>query len=64
VQADLPHQYEVLLAKATADIHMAGLAIAHPDQAIDDATILFHIQQAVEKLLKSLLAFRAIHCGN
>jgi hypothetical protein len=30
VPADLPHQYEVLLAKATAGIHLAGLAIEHP----------------------------------
>lgn len=47
--------------KAIADIHLAKLAISSGDKDIDDATILFHLQQAAEKLLKSLMAFRGVH---
>jgi len=58
---DLLHQYEVLYRKAVADITMAQLAVAAQNAAIDDATILFHLQQAAEKLIKSLLAYSGIH---
>ena len=58
---DLMHQFNVFYTKAIADIHLAKLAISSGDKDIDDATILFHLQQAAEKLLKSLMAFRGIH---
>lgn len=55
------HQHEILLKKAVSDIEMARLAIERSDANIDDATVLFHLQQAAEKLLKSLMSFRGIH---
>lgn len=61
MSTEMLHQYEVLIKKAVADIEIAKLAIAAHDDAIDDATILFHLQQAAEKLLKALLAFKDIH---
>jgi HEPN domain-containing protein len=54
-------QYEVLFQKAKADIAIAFHAIDAHDPDIDNATILFHFQQAVEKLLKALLSFKKIH---
>jgi HEPN domain-containing protein len=57
---NLMHQYNVFYTKAIADIHLAKLAISSGDKDIDDATILFHLQHAAEKLLKSLMAFRGI----
>ena len=55
------HQYNVLYIKATADIQLAKMAISAGDKDIDDATIVFHLQQAAEKPLKSLMAFNGIH---
>jgi HEPN domain-containing protein len=57
----LPHQYEILFAKADSDIKIARLAMSAIDAHIDDATIMFHLQQAAEKLLKSLLAVHGMH---
>ncbi|HAJ78337.1 MAG TPA: hypothetical protein DCO75_01075 [Fibrobacteres bacterium] len=61
----MPHnlirQYKVLYTKAIADVQLAKIAISSGDKDIDDATIVFHLQQAAEKLLKSLLAFNGIH---
>jgi HEPN domain-containing protein len=37
------------------------LASGAGDELIDDATIVFHIQQAAEKLTKSLLSYNNIH---
>jgi HEPN domain-containing protein len=54
-------QFKVLFTKAIADIQLAKMAIAAGDKDIDDATIVFHLQQAAEKLLKSLMAFNGIH---
>lgn len=56
-----PKQYEILLRKAKADIAMALHALDAGDADIDDATILFHFQQAAEKLLKVLLSFNDVH---
>lgn len=58
---ELIHQYEVLYRKAVADIAMAQVAVAAQNAAIDDATIMFHLQQAAEKLIKSLLSYYGIH---
>ncbi len=48
----------ILLAKATQD-ELAARQLA-ADPRIGDAVVGFHIQQAVEKRLKALLAFYAI----
>ena len=58
---NLIHQYAVLYTKAIADIKLAKMAISSGDKDIDDATIVFHLQQAAEKLLKSLMAFHGVH---
>ena len=57
----LLHQYEILFVKATSDLHMASLAIKAHDKDIDEATIIFHFQQAAEKLLKAVLSFQGVH---
>jgi len=57
----LLHQYEILFNKACSDLKLAKLAISAQDSDIDDATIIFHLQQSAEKLLKSLLAVHGIH---
>jgi HEPN domain-containing protein len=54
-------QYAILLQKAKADIAIAIQAIDSQNKEIDNATILFHFQQAVEKLLKTLLSFYNVH---
>jgi HEPN domain-containing protein len=56
-----PKQYGILLQKAKADIAIAFRALDAGDNDIDNATILFHFQQAVEKLLKALLSINQIH---
>ncbi len=55
-----PKQYELLLRKGKADLAIAFHALAAGDADIDNATILFHFQQAVEKLLKAMLSFNNI----
>jgi HEPN domain-containing protein len=55
------HQYQLLYRKAVSDLEIAKLAFASGDELIDDATIIFHIQQAAEKLTKSLLAYHNCH---
>ena len=56
-----PRQYEILLKKAKADIAISFHALDADDSDIDNSTILFHFQQAVEKLLKALLSFNQVH---
>ena len=53
--------YKILYSKAVADIKIAIHAIEINDPEIDDATILFHFQQAAEKLLKSTLSYHGIY---
>lgn len=53
--------YKIFYSKACADIKIALLALERADPEIDDATILFHFQQAAEKLLKSILSYNNIH---
>ena len=48
----------LLLQKAREDLSAARVLVAVEDQA--DAVIGFHVQQAIEKALKSILALRAI----
>ena len=58
---NLLHQYEILFNKASSDLKLAKLAASAKDAGIDDATIIFHLQQSSEKLLKSILAVHDIH---
>ena len=53
-------QFEIFHRKASTDLAMARLAQANPSDEIDDEAILFHLQQAVEKFLKSLLSFHGV----
>jgi HEPN domain-containing protein len=56
-----PRQYEILFQKAKADIAISLLSIDAHDEDIDNAAILFHFQQAVEKLIKVLLSYNRVH---
>jgi HEPN domain-containing protein len=52
--------YLVMLKKAKADIESAKVLCASNNKYIDNGIILFHLQQAVEKSIKSLLLFNNI----
>lgn len=53
-------QFQIFYRKAKTDLAMARLAQANPSDEIDNEAILFHLQQAVEKFLKSLLSFNGV----
>lgn len=53
-------QFQIFYRKGITDLAMARLAQANPSDEIDEEAILFHLQQAVEKFLKSLLSFHGI----
>lgn len=55
------HQYDILFQKANADLHLAARARQLKDEKIDNATLLFHLQQAAEKYLKALLSLNNRH---
>ena len=54
-------QYEIMYQKGTSDLALATHALAIDDVEIDVEIIFFHLQQAAEKYLKSLLSFHDIH---
>jgi HEPN domain-containing protein len=54
-------QFEILYLKAISDLTLAQRGYELHDAHIDVATLLFHLQQAAEKLLKALIAFHGIH---
>jgi len=55
------HQYQIYYKKATADfVHVQQVVVLN-NPLIDESILLFHLQQAAEKYLKSLLSFRNIH---
>ena len=57
-------QYEILFRKGKVDLHTAKLLLAlfeNGDDELDLETIMFHLQQSAEKLLKSLLAYNKHH---
>lgn len=58
---NFPHQYEIFLKKADADLALVQLALALEDKQIDLDIIFFHLQQATEKYLKTLICFNGIH---
>lgn len=56
--------YEVLLQKAAVDMHSATILyndFQNGNSELDIEVILFHLQQAAEKCLKSVLSFYQIH---
>ena len=53
-------QFQIFYRKAKTDLAMARLAQDNPSDEIDNEAILFHLQQAVEKFLKSLLSFNGV----
>lgn len=57
------HQYEIYYNKATADLVLVQQVFVLNNPLIDKCIILFHLQQAAEKYLKSFLSFKNIHFG-
>lgn len=57
------HQYEIYYNKATADLVLVQQVVVLQNPLIDKCIILFHLQQAAEKYLKSFLSFNKIHFG-
>jgi len=56
--------YEILLQKAAVDLRSATILyndFQNGNSELDLEVILFHLQQAAEKCLKSLLSFNQIH---
>jgi HEPN domain-containing protein len=56
-----PHQYEILFKKADADLALVEHVLTLEDKPIDVDIIFFHLQQAVEKYLKTLVCFNGVH---
>ena len=52
---------ELLCRKASADLKIAIHALDIEDEDLDLEIIFFHLQQAAEKYLKSLLSAHAVH---
>ncbi len=55
------HQYEIYYRKATVDFVFVQQVVALENHLIDKTIILFHLQQAAEKYLKSILSYKNIH---
>ncbi|MBF0274457.1 MAG: HEPN domain-containing protein [Nitrospinae bacterium] len=58
---DKPPIHKVFLMKAEQDLMLVRKNI--DDDDIAEETLLFHLQQAIEKALKSLLSYREIPFG-
>jgi len=57
-------QYEILLTKAKSDLKAGRILLNRFDSGDDELdleTIMFHLQQCAEKLLKALLSFNKCH---
>lgn len=54
-------QYELFFRKGNADLKLATYALAIEDNELDMEIVFFHLQQAAEKYLKSLISFHGIH---
>lgn len=59
--ASFPRQFEIFKRKADADLNLVNLALSLEEQSIDLDIVFFHLQQAAEKYLKSLLSFNGVH---
>ncbi|MBN1294983.1 MAG: HEPN domain-containing protein [Candidatus Latescibacteria bacterium] len=58
---EFPEQYEIFLKKARSDLALAKIGYNAHDSGVDQATLIFHLQQAAEKLIKAILAFSEVH---
>ncbi len=58
---NFPRQYDIFKKKADADLDLVIVALSLEDRGIDLDIIFFHLQQAVEKYLKTLLSFKNVH---
>lgn len=56
-----PHQYEILFKKAEADLALVELVLSLENQPIEVDIIFFHLQQAAEKYLKTLVCYNGVH---
>ena len=57
-------QYEILFKKAKTDLKVAKILLKNfkdGDEELDLETIMFHLQQCAEKLLKSLSSYNNKH---
>ena len=57
-------QYEIFFKKAKTDLKAAKILLENfekGDEELDLETIMFHLQQSAEKLLKALLSYNGIH---
>ena len=57
-------QYEILYKKAKVDLNVAKITLKtfeNGEIELDLEVIMFHLQQATEKLLKALLSFNKLH---
>jgi len=54
-------QYSIFFNKANTDLKVAEYLLNSEDEEIDMEAIYFHLQQASEKYIKSLLSFNKIH---
>jgi len=57
-------QYQILLKKAKADLKASKILLIDfekGDDELDLETIMFHLQQCAEKLLKSILSYNNQH---
>ncbi len=54
-------QYSIFFNKANTDLKVAEYLLNSEDEEIDMEVIYFHLQQAAEKYIKSLLSFNKIH---
>jgi HEPN domain-containing protein len=52
---------ELLCRKANADLKLAIYALTIEDEELDLEIIFFHLQQAAEKYMKSLLSSAGVH---
>jgi HEPN domain-containing protein len=53
-------QYEVLFQKAKTDLKVAKIILEAEATNFDLEVIMFHLQQAVEKFLKSFLSYKNV----
>jgi len=60
MKIEFKKQYEILFKKANTDIAVSKLLIETKIENIDQEVILFHLQQASEKLMKCLLIINKI----
>lgn len=58
---EFPEQYNIFIKKARSDFALAKIGYNAHDRGVDQATLIFHLQQAAEKLIKAVLAFSEVH---